>query len=156
MGSAFTVTLTQAQARVLGMALNLFWDFVIDGEDLPRHGWNTRDIYELRRAETEIRERAKDRADGVVIGDDLEDNVSGIRKEPGPMSQDPPYLTIEDVASLFGRNVAALYAERHRREGVGSLGVAVGKRIYWRRSDIEDWFTAQADAQAKAAEAAKR
>ena len=53
------------------------------------------------------------------------------------------FLTIEEVAALFGRSRESLYTERHRRSGVGSLGVSVGKRLYWRRADIDAWFDEQ-------------
>ena len=56
------------------------------------------------------------------------------------------FLTIEEVADLFGRSRESLYTERHRRSGVGSLGVSVGKRLYWRRADIDAWFDEQQNA----------
>ena len=50
------------------------------------------------------------------------------------------FLTIEEVAALFGRSRESLYTERHRGSGVGTLGVQVGRRLYWRRADIDTWF----------------
>jgi predicted DNA-binding transcriptional regulator AlpA len=59
-------------------------------------------------------------------------------------SQTPSdFLTIEEVAALFGRSRESLYTERHRGSGLGALGVSVGKRLYWRRADIDDWFDRQ-------------
>ena len=53
------------------------------------------------------------------------------------------FLTIEEVAALFGRSRESLYTERHRGSGLGALGVPVGKRLYWKRSQIDDWFDSQ-------------
>jgi predicted DNA-binding transcriptional regulator AlpA len=60
------------------------------------------------------------------------------------MSQTPSdFLTIEEVAALFGRSRESLYTERHRGSGLGALGRPVGKRLYWRRGDIDAWFDRQ-------------
>ena len=56
------------------------------------------------------------------------------------------FLTIEEVAALFGRSRESLYTERHRGSGLGALGVPVGKRLYWRRADIDAWFDSQSPA----------
>jgi hypothetical protein len=53
------------------------------------------------------------------------------------------FLNAEAVAALFDRTVSSLYTERYRGEGLGTLGVKVGRRLYWRRSDIDRWFTEQ-------------
>lgn len=59
-------------------------------------------------------------------------------------------LTIEEVSALTRRKPTALYTERHRGIGIGALGVAVGRRILWRRADIDAWFSAQLEAQREA------
>lgn len=52
-------------------------------------------------------------------------------------------LKVEEVATLTRRTAQALYNERHRGEGIGALGVKVGKRILWRRRDIDAWIDEQ-------------
>lgn len=58
----------------------------------------------------------------------------------------PEFLTIGEVASLLRTTPAALYAARHRGQKPGSLGVQVGRKIVWRRSDIDAWWNAELDA----------
>lgn len=54
------------------------------------------------------------------------------------------YLGIEDTASLFPHlTVSALYSQRHRGEAPGALAVKVGKRLVWRRSDLDAWWETQ-------------
>lgn len=50
------------------------------------------------------------------------------------------YLNIEELAQLFNRSPAAIYTERCRGEGLGVLGVRVGKRLFWRPADIDAYF----------------
>lgn len=54
--------------------------------------------------------------------------------------REPEFLPIEELAALFDRSPSSIYAERHRGDGLGSLGVRVGRRLYWRRSDIDRYF----------------
>ena len=56
------------------------------------------------------------------------------------MASKSEYLNVEDVAALFGRSRASIYVERHKGEGLGALGVQVGKRLFWRRADVDAWF----------------
>lgn len=53
------------------------------------------------------------------------------------------YLDIDQLVVLVGRTPSAVYSERYRGQGLGSLGVRVGRRLVWRRSDIEAWFDEQ-------------
>ena len=59
-------------------------------------------------------------------------------------SQSDSYLTVEDLVALFpGRTRGAIYAERHLGLGLGAMATQVGKRLYWRRADVEEWFDEQ-------------
>jgi hypothetical protein len=51
------------------------------------------------------------------------------------------FLTVEELCARFPeRTPTAIYTERSRGIGIGSLGVRVGQRLYWRESDINAWF----------------
>jgi len=50
------------------------------------------------------------------------------------------YLNVEELAEMFGRTVGSVYTERHRGEGIGALGVRVGRRLFWRPADIDAFF----------------
>jgi len=57
------------------------------------------------------------------------------------MASQSAYLTIEQVVDLFpGRTRGAIYAERHLGLGLGAMATQVGKRLYWKRSDVDEWF----------------
>ena len=58
------------------------------------------------------------------------------------MSTEPrsEYLTVEEVADLFRVSVSALYTQRYRSEPPGVLGRKVGRRLLWRRADLDAWF----------------
>jgi predicted DNA-binding transcriptional regulator AlpA len=53
------------------------------------------------------------------------------------------YLTAEEVAGMFRISVSALYTQRHRNEAPGILGQKVGRKLLWRRSEIDAWWEAQ-------------
>lgn len=54
------------------------------------------------------------------------------------------FLEILDVIDLFPwLSASAIYAQRHRGVGLGSLAVRCGRRLVWRRSDIDAWFDGQ-------------
>lgn len=53
------------------------------------------------------------------------------------------FLTVDQAAKLLHTTAKALYTQRYRRELPGSLGIPVGRRLLWRRSDIDRWFSAQ-------------
>lgn len=52
-------------------------------------------------------------------------------------------LTVHEVAAATRRSPGAIYVERHRGNGIGALGVVVGRKLMWRRSDIDRWFDDQ-------------
>ncbi|MBA2724978.1 MAG: helix-turn-helix domain-containing protein [Actinobacteria bacterium] len=53
------------------------------------------------------------------------------------------YLGIAEVAILFGTSPSALYSQRHRGEAPGSLCVKVGKKLMWKKAELEAWFDQQ-------------
>ena len=55
----------------------------------------------------------------------------------------PDYLTVREVADLYRVSVSALYTQRYRSEPPGVLGVKVGRRLLWKRSELDVWWTAQ-------------
>lgn len=58
-------------------------------------------------------------------------------------------LQLAQVAAEYGFSEATLYGWRHR--GVGPKSTRLGRRVYYRRRDIEGWIDAKG-----AAEAARR
>jgi len=66
---------------------------------------------------------------------------------PQPLAQSGDFLTIDEVHQLLGLSHSAIYTQRKRGEAPGSLGVKVGRRIMWRRSDLETWWDNQVDEQ---------
>jgi predicted DNA-binding transcriptional regulator AlpA len=57
------------------------------------------------------------------------------------------YLDVSDVANLIpGMSRSALYTQKHRGQAPGALAIRVGKRLVWRRADIERWFSEQVEA----------
>ena len=55
----------------------------------------------------------------------------------------PTYLTAKEVACQYRLTVSALYTQRHRREAPGVLGVKVGRKLLWRRADLDAWWDRQ-------------
>jgi hypothetical protein len=54
------------------------------------------------------------------------------------------YLDVGGVVALLpGTTRTALYVQRHRGQNPGALAVKVGKRLVWRRADIERWWEAE-------------
>ena len=51
-------------------------------------------------------------------------------------------LGLEAVSQEYGFAVATLYGWRHR--GIGPRSVRLGRRVYYRRADIERWITDEA------------
>ena len=51
--------------------------------------------------------------------------------------------TVEDLCSLLHVSRAAIYSQRLRGEMPGSLGVKLGKRIFFRPGDISDYIESQ-------------
>ncbi len=54
-------------------------------------------------------------------------------------------LTVEDLGSLLRLTRDAIYSQRVRGQMPGSLGVHLGKRLFFRRSDIEAYLDGQFD-----------
>ena len=59
------------------------------------------------------------------------------------MTTTSEYLGIGDVAELYGTTRSALYTQKYRNEAPGALCVRVGKRLVWRRADLEAWWEKQ-------------
>jgi hypothetical protein len=59
-------------------------------------------------------------------------------------SPDQDFITIEELVELFpSLTPGAIYSARSRGQEPASLGVRVGKRLLFRRSDVLDWFERQ-------------
>jgi len=52
-------------------------------------------------------------------------------------------LTVEQLAELLQTSTSAIHSQRHRGQAPGRLGVALGRRIYWRRQDLDAHFVAE-------------
>ena len=55
-------------------------------------------------------------------------------------------LDINEVGDLLQLSIHTIYHQRHRREGVGALGINLGGRhgrLRWREADIERWLDEQ-------------
>lgn len=57
-----------------------------------------------------------------------------------PLDSPRELLDVEETAEFFRTSVAALYSQRHRGEAPGALAVKVGRKLLWRRSDLEAWW----------------
>jgi hypothetical protein len=55
----------------------------------------------------------------------------------------PDYLTVREVADLYRVSISALYTQRYRSEPPGVLGRKVGRRLLWKRSELDAWWTSQ-------------
>ena len=55
----------------------------------------------------------------------------------------PELLTVQETAEYLRLSPSALYAQRHRGDTPGALSVRVGRKILWRRDDIDRWFDEQ-------------
>lgn len=56
---------------------------------------------------------------------------------------EPEMLTVGEVAELLRLTPTAVYSQRHRGELPGVLGVKAGRRLLYRRSDIDRYFDQQ-------------
>ena len=65
-----------------------------------------------------------------------------------PTSPQPELLTLAEAADLLRTPVATLRYWRHLRTGPRSF--RLGRRVLYRRSDVEQWVTDRHDAEAKA------
>lgn len=68
------------------------------------------------------------------------------RTDPEPGAD---FLTVEQVGAMFHLSPASLYTMRRRGEAPGSLAVKVGRRLLWRRSDLDQWWDEQSKRGAK-------
>ena len=55
-------------------------------------------------------------------------------------------LTLDEAAAVLRTPVATLRYWRHL--GIGPAGFRLGRRVMYRRDDLDEWVTAQRDAQA--------
>lgn len=62
-------------------------------------------------------------------------------------SMDTRLLTVHEVAGMLGIPEATLRWWRHADSGPRSI--RLGRRIYYRQSDLEDWITSEANATAR-------
>ena len=59
-------------------------------------------------------------------------------------------LTVEELSSLLRVSRAAIYSQRLRGDMPGTLGVKLGKRIFFRRADIAAYMDQQVAREAAA------
>ena len=52
-------------------------------------------------------------------------------------------LTVEQLAELLSTTPSAIHSQRHRGQAPGRFGVKLGRRIFWRRQDLDAHFTAE-------------
>lgn len=53
------------------------------------------------------------------------------------------FLTVDETADLLRTTPGAIYTSRHRSEPPGIFAVKVGRKLLFRRSDIDAYFTEQ-------------
>ena len=53
---------------------------------------------------------------------------------------DRDLLTVEELARLLRVSPSAIHSQRHRGEKPGALGFALGRRIFYRRSDLDNFI----------------
>lgn len=61
-------------------------------------------------------------------------------------SETNEYLTALETAELLRLSRGSLYVQRHRGQAPGSLGRQVGRKLLWRRTDLDAWFDEQSTA----------
>lgn len=65
-------------------------------------------------------------------------------------SPDDVFLDLDGLLARYPTlTPSAVYSARHRGEAPGSLGVRVGRRILWRKSDLDAWWEAQLEQAAR-------
>lgn len=55
----------------------------------------------------------------------------------------PTYLTAEEVCQHLRISKSSLYSLRHRGVEPASFGIRVGRKLLWRASDIDAWWSSQ-------------
>jgi hypothetical protein len=63
------------------------------------------------------------------------------------MGSHSEFLDVAQVAALFHTTAAALYSQRHRRESPGALGIKVGKKLLFRRVDLDEFISREVESQ---------
>lgn len=58
----------------------------------------------------------------------------------GPQDQ---LMSIEELAAYLQVSVQTIYGWRHRREGLGTAAMKVGRALRWRRSQVDAWLEQQ-------------
>ena len=56
---------------------------------------------------------------------------------------EPEYLTVEELAELLRVSPSAIHTQRLRGEVPGCLGVKLGRRVFFRRQDLDAHFDAE-------------
>ena len=59
-------------------------------------------------------------------------------------------LTVEQLAQMLHVQPSAIHSQRYRGEMPGSLGVKLGKRVFYRRSDLDAFIDQQIAREASA------
>ena len=55
----------------------------------------------------------------------------------------PDLLTVEQLAELLQTSPSAIHSQRHRGQAPGRFGVKLGRRIFFRRQDLDEYFAAE-------------
>ncbi len=66
-------------------------------------------------------------------------------------TQPPDFLTTEELAVMLRTSANAILTARHRGELPASLGFRRGRRVLYRRSDIDKWVASEVEKQAPTA-----
>ncbi|MPZ52884.1 MAG: helix-turn-helix domain-containing protein [Acidimicrobiia bacterium] len=84
---------------------------------------------------------------------DIEDHPAA-KAISDPAAINHALLTVSEVAELTRRTPSSIYSERYRCEGLGALGVRIGRKILFRRGDIDAYIAERirAEQRARAAE----
>ena len=56
---------------------------------------------------------------------------------------DRDLLTVEELARMLRVSPSAIHSQRYRNEKPGALGFALGRRIFYRRSDLDAFIDHQ-------------
>jgi hypothetical protein len=73
------------------------------------------------------------------------DQDTGRRNRPGPNPE--PLLTLQEAADYLRLTSGALYSQRYRGDKPGALGIRVGKKILYRRADIDRFLDERLEAE---------
>lgn len=52
----------------------------------------------------------------------------------------PEYLTLDEFCAAYRISKETVYNQRYRRTNPGSLAVRLGKKLVFRKRDVEAWF----------------